>query len=95
MKYQRFVRRCQVREILLSADHTIFYASFIKKDGTIRRIKCRLKVKKHLKGGELGYSPKEKGLLSVYDVENMGYRMINLRTIDTFSVKGESYYVID
>ena len=95
MKYQKFVRRCQVRDILLSANHTIFYAEFIKKNGDIRRMKCRLKVKKYLKGGELGYSPGSKGLLSVYDVENMGYRMINLNTIDTFSVKGESYYVMD
>ena len=95
MKYQRFVRRFEVRDLLLSADHTIFYAEFIKKNGDIRRMKCRLKVKKYLKGGELGYSPSNKGLMSVYDVENAGYRMINLNTIDTFSVRGESYYVID
>lgn len=77
----------QVREAVRNAKGKIFSVLFQKKDGTLRKMVCRTGVTKHLKGGELAYDPIEKGLLSVYDMQAQGYRMINLRTIQSISLE--------
>jgi hypothetical protein len=69
----------QIREFV--GRNKLFSARFIKKDGTERLMSCRLGVTKYLKGGELNYDPIEKNLLPVYDVQNEGYRMINISTL--------------
>lgn len=59
----------------------IFSVDFIKKDGSLRKMNCRLGVRKHLKGGELKFDTVEKNLLPVFDMEKQGYRIINVSTI--------------
>jgi hypothetical protein len=80
--------RALIKEI---APSTIFGVTFLKKDGTIRDMTCRLGVTKYLKGGELGYDVVEKGLLSVYDMSSAGYRMINLDTVTELRSNGQVY----
>lgn len=70
------------------SDGKIFTVTFTKKDGTERVMNCRTGVKKHLKGGELKYSPLDKGLLPVYDIQKKGYRMINASTIKEVKIQG-------
>ena len=65
----------------LVGKNSIFAVDFIKKDGTLRTMNCRLGVTKHLKGGELGYNATEKNLLPVFDMVAGAYRMINVSTI--------------
>ena len=65
----------------LVGENSIFTVDFIKKDGTLRTMNCRLGVTRHLKGGELGYNAKEKNLLPVFDMVAGAYRMINVSTI--------------
>jgi len=72
------------------AENTIFSVKFIKKDGSERKMNCRLNVKKGVKGVGMAYDPIEKGLLPVYDMEKGGFRMINLNTILELKIKGES-----
>lgn len=71
----------------------IFSCIFIKKNGATRKMVCRLGVKKHLKGGTLNYTPAEYNLLSVYDMEQEGYRMINFNTIVAIKVSGKVYII--
>lgn len=59
----------------------IFSCEFIKSDGTKRKMHGRLKVKKHLKGGNLKHSPDELNYLIVYDLKARGYRTVNLNTL--------------
>jgi hypothetical protein len=62
----------------------IFTAEFTKKDGTVRKIRARLGVKKGLKGGELKYDPADFNNLIVWDLDKKDYRTIkfdNLRNI--------------
>lgn len=73
------------------AGGTIFGATFVKKDGTIRDMVCRLGVKSHLKGGELPFCPVEKGMLPVFDMSVGEYRMINLSTLTELRVGGKVY----
>ena len=73
--------------------NTIFHVVFLKKSGELRRMSCMLGVKKHLKGGKLRFSPKERGYLVVLDTQKKAYRMINLNTISNITSKGVDYYV--
>ena len=73
--------------------NTIFSVVFLKKSGEIRHMNCMLGVKKHLKGGKLGFNPREKGYLVVLDTRKKAYRMINLETISNITSKGVDYYV--
>lgn len=69
----------ELRELV--GENNIFTVDFIKKDGTLRTMNCRLGVRRHLKGGELGFNAKEKNLLPVFDMVKGDYRMINVSTI--------------
>ena len=69
----------------------IFSATFEKKDGTIRTINCRRNVSKGVKGVGYSFDPMSKGLLSVYDMQNNGFRFINLEKLVEAKVNGEIF----
>lgn len=70
----------------------IFTVSFIKRgDESERVMTCRTGVKKGQKGGTLNYDPAERGLLSVYDVQKRGYRMVNLAELLGAKIAGRQY----
>lgn len=72
----------------------IFSAYFRKKDGTMREMTCRRGVKAHLSGGDLPYDPKPKLLLPVFDMHLEKYRMVNLRTLVSFNIGGETFILV-
>ena len=53
--------------------------SFIKKDGSTRVLNGRLGVTKYIKGSSLKKNSNE--YITVYDVQNKGYRSVNRDTI--------------
>lgn len=61
--------------------------------GSIRTMNARTGVKKHLKGGELAYNPRQKGLIPVWSVDANGYRMIPVEGITAIRFGNESYTV--
>lgn len=58
--------------------------TFLKKDGTIRKMNCRMGVTKHLKGGESTLDADK--YVTVFDVAKGAYRAVNRETI--LEVKG-------
>lgn len=70
-----------------------FTVIFIKKDGTTRVMNARFGVKKYLKGGTLPYDPISKGLLPVFDIQKMEYRMINTKTILSAKIGNDEYLI--
>lgn len=68
---------------------------FQKADGTMREMVCRRGVRKYLRGGELPYDPKSRLLLPVFDMTNRQYRMVNLASLVSFKVSGETFIVQD
>lgn len=66
-----------------------FSVVFTKSDGTKRKMLCKLGVKKYLKGGQKSYDDKAKGHLTVYSVNDKGYRTVNLNTLEQIKVKGK------
>ncbi len=83
----------KVLDIINKSKGKIFSAVFLKKDGTIRRMNCRLNVKKGVNGKGMSYDPIKRGLLPVYDMDKKGFRMININTLISFKVNGKNYNV--
>jgi hypothetical protein len=77
----------------LVGGNNIFTVDFIKKDGSLRTMNCRLGVRKHLKGGELKYNPTERNLLPVFDMVKQGYRMINVSTIKEVRYNNQKFNI--
>lgn len=76
-----------MKEQILATNGKFFSVSFIKKDGTTRKMTARLGVKKNIKGIGMKYNPSERNLIVVFDVHKKAYRMINLLTIFKFKFK--------
>ena len=66
----------------------IFSVTFIKKNGEERVMTARMGVRKGVSGVGMKYSPREKGLLPVYDMQKGAYRMINADTIKSVRCQG-------
>lgn len=80
-------------EVIKATKGKIFSCTFIKKDGTIRKMVARIGVHKNLVGGKNGASERN-SLVTVFDMLNGGYRMINLETLLTLKVSGSNYQVL-
>ena len=65
-----------------------FTVTFIKKDGTERTLNGRVGVTKHLKGG---VSRAGDQYITVFDVQNGGYRAVNKNTIVKIKFGKEVY----
>jgi len=72
-------------EAIKKTNGKIFSVTFVKKDGSIRKMTARLGVKKDIKGIGLKFNPEERGLIVVFDMHKKAYRMINLSTILSFT----------
>ena len=74
----------------------IYSVSFQKRtDGSIRKMICRGKVFKALRGGTLKFNPLERDLVQVYDMRKKGYRLIPCENVISIKAKGkyeEWYY---
>ena len=73
----------------------IFTAEFIKKDNTRRVMNCRTNVKKFTNGKGLSFDPIARNLLPVYDLKAKDYRFINLSTLISVTIKGETFNIND
>jgi len=65
---------------------------FIKKDGSIRTLVGRTGVKKYLKGGKS--SVDQSKFISIWDIQNHGYRSINRDSIVSVRTSGIEAYAI-
>lgn len=78
--------------IIKSTNGKVFRATFIKRStGELRHLVGRLGVTKDQKGVGLKYDPATKNLLTVYDFQKRGYRMINLDGLKEVVFQGKTY----
>lgn len=71
-----------------------FSVEFTKRTtGELRKMVCRTGVRSHLKGGELGYDPVEKRLITVFDTAKNQYRSIPLEGIRRVVLDGVTVVV--
>lgn len=83
----------QIQELKKMVGGKIFSVEFIKKDGTLRKMVCRLGVKKHLRGGSLGYDAEALNYLTVFDLQSEEYRTINVNTLKSITFEGVTYQI--
>ena len=77
------------------SDGKIFSVVFRKRTtGEWRKLVGRLGVRKDVNGTGLAYDPESKKLMTVYDVQNRGWRMIPTESIALLNTKGESYVIV-
>ena len=74
--------------------NTFFGATFIKKDGSLRKIHCRLGVKRYTKGGKLSYNQDYYNYLTVYDLQKKAYRTINVNQLLTINTRNKKFIVL-
>lgn len=76
-----------LKTLIAQSEGKIFSVEFIKKDGTLRKMRARLGVTAPLKGGEnsVAHLP---NYTTAFDMDKENYRNINLDTIQQLSVNG-------
>jgi hypothetical protein len=79
----------KIKTLRETLGNTIFSVEFVKKDGTLRRMKARLGVSKGVTGEGLKFDPESRGLLPVYEIDKGQFRMININTIKRLKFKGQ------
>ena len=90
---KRISRRKAIKALYNSAGK-IFYAEFIKKDGSLRRMTARLGVHKGINGKGMRYNPAAYGLLPVFDMNRTAWRMINLNALKQLHLNHEKLTVL-
>ena len=81
------ISRSRASEFLWNeTEGRIFSVYFRKRNGEMREMRCKRRVTKHLRGGELPYSPKAKLLLPVFDMDIRDYRMVPLDRLISFNI---------
>ena len=67
---------------------SIFSITFTKKDGSLRKMTARLGVKSHLRGGTKKFSDEERDLITVFDMNNNGYRSFKTSNVINLKCNG-------
>jgi hypothetical protein len=81
-------------DLIKSSNGMIFAISFAKNDGSIRNMVCRTGVSRYVKSVGMAYEPSEHDLVTVYDVQRLGYRMIRLNTMRQIKIGGREYSIV-
>lgn len=80
-------------ELIYGSNGQHFRCEFEKKNGELRKLYGCLRPKENSKG--LKYSPKDYGLICVYDLEAEGYRMINIEGLKQVDLLDEDFEPIE
>ena len=81
------------KKYIYATNGKIFSAVFTKKNREKRKMVCRQKVKKYVKGVGLKFNPKDLDLVGVFDMHKKAYRFINIKTLEQIKVKGIKYKI--
>ena len=88
------IARVNVKSEIIAKGNKIFGAVFVKKNGQDRQMNARLNVKKNLQGGENTVERDDRAYLTVFDMNNDGYKVLNLDTLKTVKICGTKYEVV-
>jgi len=85
----------KAKELIHNTNGKIFSSVFTKKDGSIRLMTGRLKVKKYLTDNARPrpYDPNKYNLICLFDMINKGYRMINIETLKQITINKTKYLI--
>ena len=85
----------KAKQLIHNTNGKIFSSVFTKKDGSIRLMTGRLKVKKYLTDNARPrpYDPNKYNLICLFDMINKGYRMINIETLKQLTINKKIYWI--
>lgn len=87
------INRADLDTLLKLFQSNVFGVTFIKKDGTTRRMIARRGVRKFVKGTGRVYKERPDNTLRLVWEPRKGYRFINLATVSEFRFRGVVYRV--
>ena len=87
------IHKTKVSDLINKNRNKIFSCVFVKKDGAIRTMNCRMGVKKGIKGTGKSISSPSNSYLTVFDMNKDQFRVINLETMLIINIGGKQYYV--
>jgi hypothetical protein len=90
----RKITKEHAEKLIKQTNGAIFSVQFVKADGTLRDMTCRLGVRKGLTGKGQAYTPSDYDLLTVFDMAKQDYRMLRLATLRRVKVDGKAFAVI-
>ena len=88
------ISKATAKDMIQNSKGKIFTTTYIKKDKSKRVMNCRLEVKKGVTGEGLRYNPDEYNLIPVYDMQNKGFRMVDVNTLLSICINNQSYEVV-
>ena len=74
-----------------TSNKKIFSVTFVKKDGSIRKMNAMRGVRKGVKGVGHSFDPSEKNLLTVYDMQIGAFRFVNLDDVLSFKANKKTF----
>jgi hypothetical protein len=74
-----------------TSNKKIFSVTFVKKDGSIRKMTAMRGVRKGVKGVGHSFDPSEKNLLTVYDMRIGAFRFVNLNDVLLFKANKKTF----
>jgi hypothetical protein len=74
-----------------TANKKIFSVTFVKKDGSLRKMNAMRGVRKGVKGVGHSFNPSEKNLLTVYDMQKRDFRFVNLNEVISFTANRKTF----
>ena len=83
----------EAKKLIHDTNGQIFRAKFTKKDGSLREMVCRLGVRKYVTGVGRSFNPSDYELIGVFDMQNDGHRMINVKTLEALTIQGKEYKI--
>tara|TARA_R110002020_G_scaffold206273_5_gene411468 strand:- start:2187 stop:2465 length:279 start_codon:yes stop_codon:yes gene_type:complete len=81
------------QDLIKNSRGTFFSVTFTKKDGNDRVLVGRTGVTKYVTGEGLKYAPADYGLFTIYDIQNAGYRMVNVETMKSLNIFGNKFTI--
>lgn len=88
------VHRTQVKGLIERLNGRFVGVDFVKQDGSVRRLNGRLGVHSYLKGGVNTVETDARPYLTVFDVQTMGYRTVNLETMCSLRADRNVYSIV-
>lgn len=88
------ITRENAEKLIKSSNGSIFSVQFIKADGSVRDMTARLGVSKYVNGRGQSFEPNEHDLITVFDMQAKGYRMIKLETLRQVTCDGKTWAIV-
>ena len=89
------ITRDEAKKLIHETGGRVFSAIFVKKDGTDRKMNCRLGVRKGVKGVGRKFNPADYDLIGVFDMQKDAHRMINIKTLRAIQINKQVYTIYE